>query len=162
MGEGAAPRILAAASPAEVATCRDLFVAYQQALGVSLCFQGFDRELASLPGDYAPPRGGLWLAWIDRVPAGCVALRPLCEDEAEMKRLYVSPAHRGRGIGRSLAGHVIGAARALGYRALKLDTLASMVEAQRLYADLGFVATPPYNANPLEGVRFLSLSLGRG
>jgi GNAT superfamily N-acetyltransferase len=147
------------AGPADIAACRELFVEYQRALGVSLCFQGFDRELADLPGDYVPPRGGLWLVYVDGEPAACVALRPLEADAAEMKRLYVRPAHRGSGLGRGLVEHVIAAARAAGYRSLRLDTLPSMAEAQRLYEQLGFVEAPRYNDNPVSGVRFLALGL---
>ena len=144
---------------AALAQCRELFVAYQQGLGVSLCFQQFDRELAALPGDYARPRGRLILARVAGEPAGCVALRPLRDGVAEMKRLYVRPACRGMGLGRTLAECVIDEARALGYDTLKLDTLPSMDDAQRLYAELGFADTPPYNDNPVEGVRFLALAL---
>jgi len=144
-----------------VEACRRLFVEYQQGLGVSLCFQGFDQELAMLPGDYARPRGRLLLARISGEPAGCVALRPLADGAAEMKRLYVRSAFRGMGLGRTLAECVIDEARSLGYRALKLDTLPAMIEAQRLYAELGFVDTVPYNDNPVQGVRFLTLDLAQ-
>ncbi|MEP7068876.1 MAG: GNAT family N-acetyltransferase [Usitatibacter sp.] len=144
---------------AAVAQCRALFIEYQRGLGVSLCFQHFDRELDSLPGDYARPRGRLILARVAGEPAGCVALRPLAPDEAEMKRLYVRPGCRGMGIGRTLAECVIDEARALGYRTLKLDTLPWMAEAQRMYGELGFVAAAPYNDNPVDGVRFLALAL---
>ena len=144
-----------------VEACRRLFVEYQEGLGVSLCFQGFDRELASLPGDYARPRGRLLLARISGEPAGCVALRPLADGAAEMKRLYVRAAYRGMGLGRTLAECVIDEARSLGYRTLKLDTLPMMGEAQRLYAELGFADTAPYNDNPVHGVRFLALDLAR-
>ena len=149
-----------ALEPAAVGACRDLFVEYQQGLAVSLCFQQFDHELATLPGDYARPRGRLILARIAGEAAGCVALRALAPGVAEMKRLYVRPAYRGMGIGRTLAECVIDEARALGYRTLKLDTLPSMNDAQRMYAELGFVDTPAYNDNPVDGVRFLALDLG--
>ena len=142
-----------------VEACRRLFVEYQQALGVSLCFQGFEGELAALPGEYARPRGRLLLARIAGESAGCVALRPLTEGAAEMKRLYVRPAYRGMGIGRTLAECAIDEARALGYRELKLDTLPTMAEAQRLYSELGFVETPAYCENPVPGARFLALDL---
>ncbi len=142
-----------------VTACRELFREYQQGLGVSLCFQGFERELERLPGDYARPRGRLLLARIAGEPAGCVALRGLEGGAGEMKRLYVRPAYRGMGIGRMLAECVIDEARALGYRALKLDTLPAMGEAQALYRELGFVDTEPYNDNPVEGARFLALVL---
>jgi ribosomal protein S18 acetylase RimI-like enzyme len=148
-----------AAAAQDIAACRELFTEYQRLLGVSLCFQGFDRELAELPGDYVAPRGGLWIAHVEGSLAGCVALRPLDGDAAEMKRLYVRPGFRGHRLGLALARHVIDAARALGYRALKLDTLPSMLEAQRLYARLGFVDAAPYNDNPIAGVRFMELIL---
>ena len=144
---------------ADLDACRALFLEYQQSLGISLCFQGFDTEVASLPGDYALPRGGLWLATVDGALAGCVALRPLGDDVAEMKRLYVRPAFQGLGLGLALAAHVIAQARERGYRTLKLDTLPSMERAQRLYERLGFVETQPYNDNPVGGVRFLALAL---
>jgi putative acetyltransferase len=144
-----------------VAECRELLVEYQERLGVSLCFQGFERELATLPADYARPRGRLLLARIVGVPAGCVALRPLGEREAEMKRLFVRPAYRGMGLGRTLAECVIDEARGLGYEALKLDTLPAMAEAQALYAALGFRETAPYNDHPIEGTRFMALDLAR-
>ncbi len=153
--------IAEALDAAAFAACRELFVEYQQLLGVSLCFQGFDRELAALPGDYARPRGRLLLARIAGEPAGCVALRPLGEREAEMKRLFVRPAYRGMGIGRTLAECAIDEARALGYATLRLDTLPRMREAQALYAELGFADTPPYNDNPVDGVRFMALDLRR-
>lgn len=145
-----------------VEACRALFVEYQQGLGVSLCFQGFDQELATLPGAYARPRGRLLLARVVGEPAGCVALRALGERDAEMKRLYVRPDARGMGLGRVLAECVIDEARALGYVTLKLDTLPAMAAAQRLYRELGFVETAPYNDNPVAGVRFMSLKLTPG
>ena len=144
---------------AAIAQCRALFAEYQRALGISLCFQQFDREMANLPGDYARPRGRLVLARVAGEPAGCVALRPLGDDVAEMKRLYVRASCRGMGIGRTLAEHVIDEARALGYRTVKLDTLPAMADAQRLYRKLGFADTPAYNDNPVDGVRFLALVL---
>jgi len=153
--------LVAADSPDAVAACRELFVEYQRGLGVSLCFQGFDAELAGLPGDYVPPRGRLYLALNLGKPAGCVALRPLFHRDAEMKRLYVRAAHRGSGLGRILARRIIDDARALGYETLKLDTLPAMKAAQRLYEDLGFRDTAPYNDNPVSGVRFMALDLAR-
>lgn len=157
-----APRgvaIVAAAAPAQVAACRALFEEYQRGLGVSLCFQGFDRELATLPGAYAPPRGALFLALRGDEPVGCVALRPLDADAGEMKRLYVVPAARGIHLGEALARHAVEAARGLGYRELKLDTLPGMAAAQALYARLGFRDCAPYNDNPVDGVRFMALGL---
>jgi len=151
--------IRAAAGPADIAACRELFVEYQRALGVSLCFQGFDRELEGLPGEYIAPRGGLWIAQLGADTAGCVALRPLDGDAAEMKRLYVRASCRGKRVGLALARQAIAAARGLGYSVLKLDTLPSMADAQRMYARLGFVETDPYNDNPVERVRFLAYDL---
>ena len=148
-----------AAGAADIDACRDLFREYERSIGVSLCFQGFERELATLPGDYVPPRGGLWIAFHDAALAGCVALRPLDGDAAEMKRLYVRAPYRGMRLGLALANHVIEAARSMGYRSLKLDTLPSMTDAQRMYARLGFVDTAPYNENPVQGVRFMALGL---
>jgi GNAT superfamily N-acetyltransferase len=142
-----------------IADCRALFLEYQRGLGVSLCFQGFDAELAGLPGDYAPPRGRLLIARQGDALAGCVALRPLFHRDAEMKRLFVRPAHRGTGLGRLLARRVILEAGALGYESLKLDTLPQMHPAQNLYAKLGFRDTAPYNENPIAGTRFLALDL---
>ena len=142
-----------------VAACRELFTEYERGLGVSLCFQGFERELASLPGDYAPPSGRLFLARAAGESAGCIALRRIAPEVAEMKRLYVRPAFRAAGLGRALALRVIEEARAIGYRTMKLDTLPSMRSAQRLYAELGFRDTDRYNDNPVGGVRFMALAL---
>ena len=151
--------IVEALSPGDVRVCRELFEEYQRGLGVSLCFQGFDKELATLPGEYAPPRGVLLLARDGEVCAGCIALRPLMGNDAEMKRLYVRPAYRGSGLGRRLAEEVIARARGMGYSTLKLDTLPQMTGAQALYTSLGFVDTPRYNDNPVEQVRFMALAL---
>lgn len=152
-------RILEATQPEAIAICRQLFEEYQRGLGVSLCFQGFDRELAGLPGDYAPPRGALLLALDGESAAGCAALRPLDDGHAEIKRVYVRPEYRGAGLGRALTEDVIARARRLGYASLKLDTLPQLVEAQRLYERLGFVDIPRYNDNPVDKVRFMALTL---
>src|SRR5262249_22259931 len=122
-------------------------------------FQGFERELATLPGDYAPPGGRLFIARSRGLDAGCAALRSLGEGEAEMKRLYVRPEFRALGVGRALALRVIEEARAIGYRALKLDTLPTMRAAQALYERLGFTDAPRYNDNPVAGTRWMALQL---
>jgi ribosomal protein S18 acetylase RimI-like enzyme len=159
--------IRTACSPRDIAQARALFEAYAAQLGVSLCFQGFDAELAGLPGDYAPPRGGLWLASAAGAPIGCVALRPLAhaaaddatQAAAELKRLYVAPQARGSGLGRQLAQTAIDHARSAGYRVIKLDTLAQMDAARALYASLGFRPCAAYYHNPLGGTLYMELSL---
>ena len=149
-------RLFDASDPDEV---RTLFREYQEELGVDLCFQDFDRELAELPGAYAPPEGALLVAAVDGELAGCVALRRLADGVSEMKRLYVRPALRGRNIGRALAEAVIGVARERGYGRMRLDTLPSMGEAIELYRSLGFTEIAPYYPNPVPGARFLELEL---
>lgn len=138
---------------------RELFREYETAIGVDLCFQGFDAELAGLPGRYAPPRGVILVAFDGERPAGCVALRPLEGNACEMKRLYVRPAWRGRGVGRLLAGAVVARAREIGYSSMKLDTLATMNEAIGLYRSLGFRETGSYCHNPLDNPVFMELDL---
>ncbi len=144
---------------ADLEILRVLFREYQQAVGTDLCFQGFADEVAGLPGEYAPPRGALWLAADGEAALGCIALRPLDPERAEMKRLYVRPAARGLGLGRRLAETLIGEARRLGYRRVCLDTLPTMQTAQALYAELGFVDIAPYRLNPVEGARYMGLEL---
>jgi ribosomal protein S18 acetylase RimI-like enzyme len=148
-----------AMSAGDIAKARRLLEQYEASLDVDLRYQGFEEELAGLPGAYAPPRGRLLLAVDGSAPAGCVALRPLGDDVCEMKRLYVSPAARGRRVGRLLAETVIREARLIGYCRMRLDTLPSMKEALALYRALGFEEIAPYYASPVAGTRFLELLL---
>ena len=144
-----------------IAQARALFLEYAQWLDVDLCFQGFDAELAGLPGDYAPPRGRLLLAGMDDRAFGCIALRPIdaASRTGEVKRLYVQPAQRGQRWGRRLGEALVAEARAIGYHVLKLDTLAWMTAARALYAELGFRECAPYYENPLPDVVYMSLQL---
>lgn len=142
---------------------RAIFREYAEGLGVDLCFQHFDQELAALPGEYAPPRGALLLARVDGELAGCCALRPLDAADypaaAEMKRLYVRKAFRGFGLGRQLAEAILDAARQSGYHCVLLDTLDDMEAARVLYEDLGFKPIPPYYHNPIAGAHYLKADL---
>ena len=152
-------RIRSAVSPAAIALARELFLEYEKSIGISLCFQNFAEEVASLPGAYAPPDGRLLLAKHGGKLAGCVALRKIGDDVAEMKRLYVRLAFRGMHIGRALATAALEEATTIGYRAVRLDTLSTMREAQALYLSMGFHDIPAYNEHPVEGTRFLEKRL---
>ncbi len=143
----------------QIAEVRRLLLEYEASLNVCLCFQGFEKELAELPGDYAPPRGRLLLGCDGNQPAGCVALRGLDEETCEMKRLYLRPGFRGQGAGRLLATAILEEARKLGYKRMRLDTLAAMAEAKALYESLGFKRIEPYYDNPHPGAEFMELEL---
>jgi ribosomal protein S18 acetylase RimI-like enzyme len=138
-----------------------LFAAYAAALGIDLGYQDFETELASLPGKYAPPFGALLLARdVAGRPVGCVALRSLADAGAcEMKRLYVAPEGRGHGLGKGLLEAVLGEARQIGYREIRLDTLPTMIAAQALYRARGFEPIAPYYDTPVAGTAFLRLRL---
>ena len=138
---------------------RALFLEYAASLSFDLSFQGFDDELAGLPGPYAPPSGALLLARVDGAPAGCVALRGIEGEVSELKRLYVRPGYRGHRLGRRLTEEAITVASSLGYRRIRLDTTPEMDAAQELYLALGFVDIPPYRPNPVSGARYLELVL---
>jgi GNAT superfamily N-acetyltransferase len=161
-----APRIelVPAATPELLDAARQLFQEYAASLGIDLCFQNFDAELAALPGDYAAPSGGLLLAMVDGAPAGCGAMRPLADADypnaCEMKRLYVRRAFRRFGLGRLLAHALMDRARTAGYSSMLLDTLDDMEAARGLYASLGFHDIPPYYYNPVPGAHYLKADLG--
>jgi putative acetyltransferase len=150
-----------AESPAQIAQVRELFLEYAQSLGFSLCFQNFDQELANLPGDYAPPDGRLLLAQYEGQPAGCVALRKLGEEGiCEMKRLYLRPQSRGKGLGRILTARIIAEARSIGYRRMRLDTVEPvMKDAVAMYRRIGFREIAPYCKNPMAGALYMELVL---
>ena len=152
-------RLDAVTTPAQTDAVRGLFREYAQALGFDLCFQGFKQELAGLPGDYAPPKGRLFLALVEDEPVGCVALREFEPGVGEMKRLYVRPQYRGHGIGRALTEQVIAEAQAAGYRSVRLDTVPWMKEAIAMYETLGFVDVAPYRPNPIPGARYMQIDL---
>jgi ribosomal protein S18 acetylase RimI-like enzyme len=152
-------RISEARWPDDRATVEALFREYVASLAEDISFQNVDDELAALPGKYARPAGAVLIAWDGSQAAGAIAYRMAEPGVCEMKRLYVRPAFRGRGLGRELAEELIENARANGYRTMLLDTLASMQSARALYRDLGFVPVAPYYDNPLPGVAYMALEL---
>lgn len=152
-------RIKHAQTPSEIAAVRRLFREYEAFLDVDLCFQGFEEELAGLPGKYAAPSGGLLIALDGENAVGCVAVRRLEGGVCEMKRLFVRPEVRGKGLGRQLAQDIIAVAHDLGYTRMRLDTLDRLTEAMHLYESLGFRRTAPYYENPLPGVAYWELAL---
>ena len=146
-----------------IAPAREILREYAAGLAVDLCFQNFENELASLPGEYAPPAGQLLLAYVGDALAGCGGLRPLADvdhaNACEMKRLYVRPAFRRFGLGRALAEALLDEARRAGYSVMLLDTLDEMESARELYATLGFEETAPYYFNPIPGAHYLKADL---
>lgn len=155
--------VIEATSAEHLDSVRALFQEYAQQLDIDLAFQGFEQELAALPGDYAAPRGVLLLALVDGALAGCCALRPIDDvdyvNAAEMKRLFVRKAFRGFGLGRQLTEAVLSAALLRGYQSVLLDTLDDMESARALYEDLGFEEIPPYYHNPVPGAHYLKVDL---
>jgi putative acetyltransferase len=148
-----------ATSAHDLALARELFSEYASSLPFDLSFQDFERELAELPGAYAPPSGALLLAVEAGGAAGCVALRALAQDICEMKRLYVRAAHRGSGLGRRLVDAILREGRARGYARMRLDTVPGMEAAIALYRACGFREIPPYRPNPIPGALFLEVDL---
>ncbi len=155
--------LLTPSSPSELQIVRTIFREYADTLGVDLCFQDFESELAQLPGDYAAPRGALLLAEVGGAIAGCCALRPLDSADypnaSEMKRLFVRKAFRGFGLGRELAEAMLDRARQAGYACVLLDTLDDMEAARALYTELGFEEIPPYYHNPIAGAHYLKADI---
>jgi putative acetyltransferase len=154
-------RIVQAQSESEIEQVRELFGEYVAWLGINLCFQNYDKEVADLPGEYAPPRGRLLLALADDgAVAGCAALRDLGNGVAEMKRLFVRPAFRGQHLGSQLAEMILDEARTLGYERIRLDTLpGKMDRAIAMYRVLGFKDIAPYYNNPVADAAFMELKL---
>ena len=153
-------KLILATSESDIKEARTLLQEYAAWLGISLCFQNFDRELASLPGEYAPPDGRLLLAFEEDDLAGCIALRKIRATTCEMKRLFLRPEFRGRGLGRVLVERIIEEARQIGYTQMCLDTLPGrMDQAIALYKSIGFKEIEPYYNNPVAGATFMELRL---
>jgi len=149
-----------AKAPAQIARARELFLEYAQSLGVNLCFQNFEEELAGLPGHYAPPDGRLLLAEYEGQLAGCVAFHQWEPGVCEMKRLYLRPAFRGKGLGRVIAETIIAEARNVGYQRMRLDTIEPLMkDAVEMYRRLGFREIAPYRPNPIAGAMYMELHL---
>jgi len=151
--------IIHAESSEFIPQVKALFSEYADSLDFGLCFQDFDHELEELPGEYARPDGAILLALFGGEIAGCVAIRPIEEGICELKRLYVKPLYRCKGIGRRLTEEIIEEARQAGYSAIRLDTVPSMIAANTLYASLGFNEIEPYRHNPIDGALYLELTL---
>jgi len=151
--------LVRAETPAQIDGVRSLFAEYVASLPVDVSYENVPRESADLPGAYAPPRGELLLALVEGEPAGCVALRPLDLEVCEMKRVYLRPAWRGLGMGRELVEGIVAAARRIGYRRMRLDTIPSLKPALSLYRSLGFRVIAPYREIPSDRALFLELKL---
>jgi len=143
----------------EIQVVRELFNEYAVSIGIDLTFQNFEQELIHIADIYTPPEGALLLAKQDGIPAGCVGLRKMEDRRCEMKRLYVRPKFRGKGLGKALCSRIILKGRQLGYKEMLLDTLSTMVDAQTLYRSHGFRETVPYYHNPLPEAQYLLLTL---
>ena len=160
MNEFSLTEIIRAQSSVDIDQARELFKEYAAWLEIDLCFQNFDKELAGLPGDYAPPDGRLLLAIEDERIAGCVALRKIGESICEMKRLFLRPEFRGKGLGRKLVEAILSEAKQIGYKRMRLDTLPpKMNDAIALYRSLDFKEIEPYYRNPVSGAKFMELEL---
>lgn len=150
-------------TPEELNILRGILREYADGLQMDLCFQGFEAELAELPGEYGPPRGALLMALVNEEPAGCCALRPLdtvdYPNACEMKRLYVRPGFRRNGVGRQLVEAILECAHLAAFDCVLLDTLDDMESARTLYKDLSFEEIPPYYHNPIEGAHYLKVNL---
>ena len=152
--------IYRAESPEQIADARELFLEYAASLGFSLCFQNFDQELETLPGNYALPHGRLLLAQYHAELAGCVALRRIDAEIAEMKRLYLRPKFRGKGLGQIIAEKIIHEAQIIGYQRMRLDTVGPVMRsAVSMYGKLGFYQIAPYTKNPMQGALYMELKL---
>ncbi|MGA8570273.1 MAG: GNAT family N-acetyltransferase [Candidatus Binataceae bacterium] len=152
-------RSVDSSSDEQSVVARQLFRDYAAEIQVDLSFQNFEEELAELPGEYGPPSGRLFILFFENHPAGCVAIRRLGANACEMKRLYIRPDYRGKGIGRQLAETAVSAARRIGYEAIYLDTLPTMSAAVELYGSLGFQEILAYYDSPIPGTRFMRLDL---
>jgi ribosomal protein S18 acetylase RimI-like enzyme len=152
-------RIVQAERPGEIETIRALFREYASSLTEGFCFKGFEAELATLPGEYAPPTGRLYLAYVKEEPAGCVGMRKIGEGICEMKRLYVRPLFRGNGIGRKLVLQLVKDGRELGYLKMRLDTMPYLERAIELYRTMGFKPIDNYRRDPVPGALCFELNL---
>lgn len=152
-------RLIEVIASENIQVIRELFDEYAVSIGIDLTFQNFEQELIHIADIYMPPDGALILAKRDGIPAGCVGLRKMEGRRCEMKRLYVRPEFRGKGLGKALCSRIILKGRQLGYREMLLDTLSTMTDAQALYRSHGFRETVPYYHNPLPEAQYMQLTL---